>query len=507
MKKGIVAGIDCGTSAIKAALFDTDGNTVSIVTRACPCAYHRDGRIEQDPDRIVTLAMSCLKHAVHAARVDPSRVKAVSVASQRASVVCVDRSGRAISNAISWQDLRGAGEIEELRKKIDDRSYYRITGLPNNPVFSLGKILWLRKNTPSLYGRSDKFVLVGDYLLRKLGADAFFTDVCGASATGMLDISRLDWSADILKVSGVSRDKLAPLTVSGSIAGYISAEASGRCGLAKGTPIVAGGGDQQCAGIGAGCVETGTVSYTLGTAGMLLAYSDQVIRDPEMRVACCVHAVPGAWDVEGLQNSGASCLSWFAQIVTGRGKFDDAFLKRVERVSAGSDGVLFYPYLAGAAAPRWNPSARGAFMGLAFGQSRETLARSVMEGVSFQGKEILDIFDSLGLSTRRIHLTGGGSEIGTWKQLLADIFGKSVCTLRNPQATVLGAGILAAVGAGLFGSVPDAARRLAKAKEAFVPDRRKAAVYREAFRRFSAAHATLGKEKAFDPAVAPGGNS
>lgn len=300
-----------------------------------------------------------------------------------------------------------------------------------------------------------------------------------------LDVSSRKWSAPILEVSGVAADKLAELVPSGKAIGCVSAEAALRCGLPKGTPIIAGGGDQQCAGIGSGCVARGAVSYTLGTAGMLMAYSDKVICDPEMRVACCVHAVPGAWDIEGLQNSAVSCLSWLAGLIHGGGKFAAAFFKRVAAIGPGSGGARFHPYLAGAAAPRWNPLARGAFLGLAFGQSREALVRAVLEGVSFQAREILEVFRALHVPIREIRLSGGGAGIGTWNQLQADIYGLPVTTLRREQASLLGAAMLAARGADLFASVAEAARGMVATGKMYRPGKCARRAYNQLFRRYA----------------------
>jgi xylulokinase len=187
-------------------------------------------------------SFACLRDAVIRSRVDPRCISAVSVANQRASVIFADKYGKAISSVVSWQDLRGGKEIAFLKRDIDERRYYRITGLPNNPVFSLGKILWIKKNEPSFYKKCARIMLVGDYLLRRLGADDFYTDLSNASLTGMLDISRLDWSGEILKVSGIGRDRLGLLVASGQIIGHVSGSASRASGLARGTPIVSGGG-------------------------------------------------------------------------------------------------------------------------------------------------------------------------------------------------------------------------------------------------------------------------
>jgi xylulokinase len=231
---------------------------------------------------------------------------------------------------------------------------------------------------------------------------------------------------------------------------------------------------------------------------VLLAYSDKVVLDHRMRVTCCVHALPGAWEVEGLQNSAGSCLDWLCGIINAGKMFDDRFLERVSQAGPGSGGMIFYPYLAGASAPHWNPKASAVMLGLSFGRDKAMLARSVMEGVALQAKEIVDIFYSLKLPVNRICLTGGGSEIKVWNQMQADIYGKRVYTLKNAQATVLGAGILAAFGAGLFGSVKSAAKKMVRTKGVYVPQRSNTALYKKVFKAFADVYTIFEKQKIFD---------
>ncbi len=195
--------------------------------------------------------------------------------------MCAGRSGEILSPVISWQDMRGAAEIEKLRKRVSDKDYYAVTGLPNNPVFTLGKILWIKKNNPSLYRRTEKFVLVHDYVLNRLGCDDFYSDLSNASLTGLVDISAFKRSDKLLKASGISGRKFPELVKSGERLGAVSRRAARRCGLKEGTPIIAGGGDQQCAGLGAGAVKSGIAEITLGTAAVTLSFSDKKLSTPK----------------------------------------------------------------------------------------------------------------------------------------------------------------------------------------------------------------------------------
>ncbi|MCX5794139.1 MAG: FGGY family carbohydrate kinase [Elusimicrobia bacterium] len=479
--KGFVAAVDCGTSAVKAAVFDLAGQVKGSSRMDCPCRFLRDGRIEQSPRLIVERTFSCLKEAVERSGVKAGQISSLAISNQRATVICADHRGEAIGDAVSWQDMRGGRALRALRRRISDAEYYGITGLPNNPVFSLGKILSF-KNTPQ-HKKTCRFVLVQDYLLKQFGADGFFLDWSNASLTGMFEVERFRWSAEILKLAGVSESQLSTLVASGQKVGAVSRRAARCCGLLPGTPLVSGGGDQQCAGLGAGAVRAGVAELTLGTAGVLLACVERPRKDPKMRVTCCAHAVPGKWEVEGLQNAAGSCLDWLGRIASGK-RFSRGFWRRVCAAEPGLQDPLFFPFLAGAGAPNWDPEAKAMLLGLTHAHGRASLARSVLEGVCLEAKSILSVFGDMKVPVKEIRLTGGASEIEGWSQMQADIFGIKVSQLANPEASVLGAGMLAACGAGAFESLPEAADAMVKSRRTCKPAPENTRLYARRYQRY-----------------------
>ncbi|MDD5670672.1 MAG: FGGY family carbohydrate kinase [Candidatus Omnitrophica bacterium] len=476
-----VAAIDCGTTAIKAGIFDGHGQAKSLVTKLFSCDYHSDGGIEQDPVRLSQCSFNVLKTAIRRSKVHPREIAALSVSSQRATIIPTDREFHPVGNALSWQDMRGAGEIEKFKKQISDRNYYHITGVPNHPVFSLAKILWLKRKSPDGYRKAKRFALVHDYLLRELGCPDFFCDWSNASLTGLLDIGKFQWSEALLKLTGLRLEKLPYLVPSGAIVGTVSSRAARRCGLQQGTPIVAGGGDQQCAGIGAGAVEPGIIEITLGTAGVCLGTVEKPVRDPKMRISCCAHAVPGKWCVEGLQNAAVACLHWLRDQVFDGKMMTPKLMREIAGMNPGSEGVMFYPFLAGSSAPHWNPYAKAMFCGLTYVHGRPHLARAVMEGVSLETKQILDVFVKLKMNVREIRLTGGGSDSKTWNQIQADIYHRRVATLKFSQASLLGAAVLAAYGVGIFKTISEAVRKMVTVSKTYVPDPKKARLYEKLY--------------------------
>lgn len=482
--ENLVAAVDCGTSAVKAGVLDLAGNVRGMGEQECPRRFQPDGGIRQDPQSVISAAFCCLRRAVEEAEIEPSQVAAVSVTNQRASLIPVDAAGEPAGGLISWEDMRGAPLIEELRQRIDDSDYYQIAGVPNRPVFSLAKILWVRRERPDLYARTARFVLVHDYLLHALGGDRFVCDLSNASLTGLLDVSELDWSEEILGLVDLDREMLPELVSPAEPVGELSREAAAETGLMEGTPLVAGGGDQQCAGLGCGAVRPGVTEVTLGTAAAPLSCVQRPVLDPEMRLTCCVHAVPGLWEVEGLQNCAGASLDWLQEIFDGQARFSHELLDEVSALEPGADGVLFYPYLGGSSAPHWNPDATGMFLGLTLAHGRPHLVRATMEGVSLETREILDVFMMLDVPVSEVRLSGGGTHLEVWNQIQADIYGHPVSTLRNPHATMLGAGILAAAGVGAFDSVPRASDAMVQVGRTYRPDRDRSNAYRRLYQSY-----------------------
>jgi xylulokinase len=225
------------------------------------------------------------------------------------------------------------------------------------------------------------------------------------------------------------------------------------------------------------------VEITLGTAGVPLCFSGRVVSDPRMRIMCCAHAAPGRWSLEGLQKSAGASLAWVAQITGAGDPLEPGFSRAAAGVEPGAGGVLFYPYLDGPSAPHWYAGATGMLVGLASSHRAPELLRAVMEGVALETRETLAVFAALGAPARDVRLTGGYTRVRVWNQIYADVLGRPVSTLAVPQATLLGAAMLAACGAGMHRSAPAAARAMVRLRETLAPDPESAGRYDAVFRR------------------------
>ncbi len=484
----LFAAIDCGTTAVKCALVDPAGDLKALVARAAPCQFLSNGHIESSPEDLLDQIFAALKDCIDQSGAAPADVVSISLSTQRATVIPINREGNPAGQAISWQDMRGTDDIEQLRGRINDERYYHITGLPNNPVFTLGKILWIKNREPERYRQISRFSLVHDFVLKNLGCDDFFSDLSNAALTGLLDITRCRWSQEILDIAGIEEEKLPTLVEGGTRIGALCKNSAERCGLLAGTPLISGGGDQQCAGLGAGAVAPGILEFTLGTAGVPLVSTEAVICDPGRRVTCCVHAMPGVWEVEGLQNSAGASLKWLRRIMRGDSDDSGRWLDELSATSPGANGILFYPFLTGSSAPHWNPRAKAMFLGLTQSHTTADMIRAVMEGVSLETRQILEVFSSLDIPVSEIRLTGGYTNIGEWNQIQADIFGRKVCTLLNPEASLLGAALLGAVGAGAFPSIPRAVEGMVKVNKVYSPQPEAAGEYNKVYKTYCEIH-------------------
>lgn len=490
-----IAAIDCGTTGAKAVIFDTEGTWHGTSYKEYPCAFPAPNRVEQDAEQLYEACVDVLAKAVRESGVDPSSIKALSFSTQRCTLIPVDADCRPLRAAISWQDNRSDAQCASIREGIGDDAFYQTTGLPIANVWTLPTIMWIRDEEPEIYARTHKFLNPHGFLLKRFGAERFVEDLSNASLHGLVSVAEGEWNDDFITRTGVDKAKLPDLMASGTVAGNLAPEITKRTGLVPGTLLVAGGGDQQCAGIGAGVISPGLGSVTLGTAGVVICSFDEPPLDPNGAIPAEIHCYPGKYICEGLQSTAGAALKWLrnmAQDATQGIEVEySLFNEMAAKVSPGADGLLFLPYLAGAGAPQWNGGATGTFHGLTQGHGLGAMARAVMEGVAFQNALILKEFEKTGRELTEIRLTGGGAQSTLWSQIQADIYGRPVRRLKEDEAGLLGAAILAAVGAELFQSIDEGVVQMVKTLETYDPISEHQVIYSEVLGRFSELYGKL----------------
>ena len=409
-------GIDIGTSGAKAMVFDLGGNALGSGYREYPCTYPRPGLVEQDADLVVESTMQAMAEAVRASGVSPAAIASLSLSAQRCCGIFLDGEERQVRPMISWQDNRSPAEVKEIASRMDEAEYYRRTGYPNSTTWLLSKMMWVRKNEPDVWKKSQRVVQMHDYFVRALGADDYYVDWNDAGFFGFFDSTSGRWDQEILDLFDIPVQRLPLPRPSGTPVARISAAAAKRCGLAAGTPVSVGAGDQSAGAVGAGIVRRGLVSVSMGTAGAVTAFLEAPFRDPAGRTMVTAHPVKGRWLLEGYQAAAASVYRWFKEQFGGlevqeAGKkgtdFYSLMNEKLAAVPAGSRGLLVLPYFAAAATPRYNPSARGTVLGLTFSHDRLALARAFMEGITLDMKDMISSMVRSGVAVQEARILGG----------------------------------------------------------------------------------------------------
>jgi xylulokinase len=423
--------------------------------------------------------------------VAPSEIACIGLTGQMHGAVLLDKSNQVLRPALIWCDQRTAEECRYLNATVGEERLVELTSNPALTNFTLTKLLWVRTHEPDLWRRFDGFLLPKDYVrLRLTGVRA--TDVADASGTLLLDVAHRSWSYAMLEAVGISPECLPELHESPAIVGHVTEEAAQSTGLRAGTPVVAGAGDQAAGATGMGIVHPGDVSATIGTSGVVFAASDAPFTDPKGRLHTFCHAIPGRWHVMGVTQAAGLSLRWFrdnfgvADQPAGANKRDPYELLAAEaaRVPAGSEGVLWAPYLMGERTPHLDPDARAALVGLAANHHRGHILRAILEGVAFSLKDTLTIFQELSVPVGAIRLGGGGARSALWRQIQADVYGQPVETVAAEEGAAYGAALLAGVGGGHWSSVDAACDQVVRVAQRTPPNAGDTAVLWEAYARF-----------------------
>ena len=488
MGKLIIAH-DLGTTGNKATLFDPEGRCLASSFVGYETFYPDALSVEQNPEDYWKAVISSTRNLLEKARVTKEDVGVVSFSGQMMGALPVDASGNPLYRIIIWADRRGVKEVEWVRERIADEEIYRITGHRLSPNYSLAKILWFRNHHPDIYRDAYKFLLAKDFVVFRL-TGRWATDFSDASGTNLFDITKERWSSKILEAVGIEEEKLPPVFPSFTVVGEMTKKAAEEVGLLPGTPVVIGGGDGACAACGAGVVEEGQAYNYLGSSSWIALASRKPFYDPEMRTFSFHHLAPGLFMPTGTMQAAGGSYQWCRDALCGEEKKAAEKLGvspyvlmdlEAQKVSPGSEGLLFLPYLLGERAPWWNPHARGVFIGLTPRHQKAHMIRAVLEGVSLNLRIILDAFREQGLKIENMRIIGGGAKGDFWAQMLADVFGVEVLRpAYQEEATSLGAAICGGVGIGLYRGI-EVAGDLVKVQEVFTPKKEVQRVYNKIY--------------------------
>ncbi|MBI3976643.1 MAG: xylulokinase [Chloroflexi bacterium] len=461
---GYLMGIDVGTTGTRAVVVDESGRVAGSATAEYPLHTPRPLWAEQDPAdwwRATTLA---IRGAVAAAGISGRAVRGIGLSGQMHGLVLLDAGGEVLRPAILWCDQRTQEQCDWIAERVGRQRLIELTCNPALTGFTAPKILWVRQHEPSVYERARKALLPKDFIRCRLTGE-LASEVSDASGTLLFDVVRRKWSAEMLALLELDRDLLPEVYESPVVSAAVSEAAAGETGLAAGTPVVGGGGDQAAGGVGNGIVGPGLVSSTVGSSGVVFAFTEQPWLDPAGRVHTFCHAVPGKWHVMGVTLGAGLSLRWFrdelAQAervvadLTGADPYD-YLTQEAASAPAGVEGLMYLPYLMGERTPHLDPNARGVFFGLTARHTRGSAVRAVLEGVAYSLRDGLEVLKAMGVPLGEVRFSGGGGRSALWRQIQSDVFGLPGVTLSVSEGPAYGAALLAGVGTGVYGSVEEA---------------------------------------------------
>ncbi len=483
-------GIDTGTGGTRALLVDEKGKIKAACTAPHEdMAMERPLWAEQRPENWWDAAVVAIQGVLKQAGAKGSDVKGIGLSGQMHGLVILDESNQVIRPSLIWCDQRSQAQVESINQTIGKANVLAHTANPVLTGFTLPKLLWVRDNEPKNFARVRKMLLPKDYIRFKLTGE-FASDVSDASGTALFDVVLRKWSMEMVERLKLDKQILPKVYESSEITGVVGSEVAKLAGLAEGTPVVAGGGDQASSAVGNGIVESGIVSCTLGTSGVVFAYMDRANYDPAGRVHTFCHAVKGKWHVMGVTQGAGLSLQWFRNQFAPGAEYDD-LTSEAGKSPQGAHGLFWLPYLMGERTPHLDATARGGWIGITAKHTRADLIRALLEGVSYSQKDCLDIIEGMDVPVDSVRLSGGGGKNSFWRQMFADIFNRKVVTLESQEGSAYGASLLALVGTGAYTTVPEVCKAVIRETSSTTPRNHEAQQYSRAHEVYKALYPTL----------------
>ncbi|HEX3969599.1 MAG TPA: xylulokinase [Edaphobacter sp.] len=464
----MVLGVDVGTGGTRAVLIDRSGGVVAtFASEHAAVKSQHIGWAEQDPEDWWRAAREAIAGAMAASELTGAEIEAVGLTGQMHGCVMLDAAGKVLRPALIWCDQRTQPQCDWLTEKIGFERLIELTCNPALPNFTLTKLLWVREHQPEIFAKIAHVLCPKDYVRYRLTGE-FAMDMQEASGTLLLDVAHRRWSAEVAEAAGIPMAWLPRLFEGPEICARISDAGAGATGLAAGTPVAAGAGDQGAGAVGMGILAPGSVSATIGTSGVVFAATDTPIKDRLGRLHTFCHAAPGRWHVMGVTNGAGLSLRYFRDTFSPGSSYEE-LIALAGGAPAGSDGLMWAPYLFGERTPHLDPEARAAFVGITASHTRGHFVRAVLEGVAFSLRDTLTLFRELGVPVKAIRLGGGGARGALWRQIQADVYGHPVELLEAEEGGAFGAALLAGTGIGVWPSVEAACAATVRVAETIQP--------------------------------------
>jgi xylulokinase len=465
MSSNCILGLDIGTSGCKVLALDESGHILATVVEEYPLYTPQPGWSEQNPEDWWQGVVTGIKKVIK--KIGGQKICAIGLSGQMHGMVALDADHNVIRNAILWNDQRTGKQCEEITELAGGlKSLLSYTNNQMLTGFTGGKILWMKENEPENYKKTEIILNPKDYIRYKLSGE-YITEVSDASGTGLFNVKGRKWAFDLIEKIGL-RSSMFPKVVESTVAaGKVSHTAAELTGIPEDTVISGGGGDAVISTTGLGLIKPGRIGITLGTSGVVAMGLPSYMENPDGLLQVSCNNAPGTYHAMGVTLSAAGSYQWFRnalgelEIEQGKAFGKSAFYlldKIAQETNAGSDGLIFLPYLMGERAPINDPAATGAFLGITARHSKGHFSRAVMEGVAFSLKQVYDLIMSVNpdVQSSEIVLAGGGANSKIWRQIFADIFNLPVRTVfGSAEGGSFGAALVAGVTAGVWSSLAE----------------------------------------------------
>lgn len=481
----MLLGIDIGTSGTKALVLSRHGHVLGAAESPHELLTPKPGWAEQNPENWWQAVKLATRAALKKARAKGSDIRAIGLSGQMHGSVFLAQGPKPLRPALLWNDQRTAEQCRQIEEDAGGRAaLIERVGNPALTGFTAPKILWFAQNEPAKFEKCRHVLLPKDYI-RYMMTGEYASEVSDASGTLLLNVRERKWHTEFIRALGLDPNLLPRVVESQEVTGLLTQAAADELGLSAGVPVVGGAGDQAAGAVGTGVVLPGLVSSSMGTSGVIFAASAQPQTDPHGRVHTMCHAIPNTWCVFGCMLSAGGSLQWLRNTLfpeqvkkaADAGQLYPAMMAEAESVPAGSENLMFLPYLTGERCPHADPNARGTFIGLTPRHTRAHLIRAVMEGITFGMREQIMIFREMGIPIEQVRAQGGGARSELWRQMQADMYQAPVVTINAAEGAALGVAILAGVGIGEWKDVPEACKAIIRVKHKHRPAKKAAAFY------------------------------
>lgn len=462
--KQYLLGIDIGTSSCKAALFDRWGNLAAACTRFYPVYHPAPGFAEQDPQAWWDEVCIAVKYCLEKSGICPEEIEGIGVDGQSWSTVFMGKAGDVLANTPIWIDTRSEELCLSYKKKIGIDRIFAVAGNDLQPFYSTGKILWYREYMPEVYKNTEKILQSNSYIVFKL-TGIYSQDISQAYGYHWFHMRHGVWDEEMCRLFQISMDMFPPISSCCQVIGFVTEEAAEKTGLCPGTPVAAGGLDAACGALGAGVIHDMETQEQGGQAGGMSICSDVYCADPSLILSR--HVTGNQWLLQGGTTGGGGVMRWMKQEFAGSEKETfsgdvktvlEILNNKADKIPAGSDGVIFLPYMAGERTPIWDSQAKGVIFGLDYSKTMAHIIRASMEGVAFSLRHNLETAEKAGIIAGTLRAVGGSSNSVLWTQIKADITGKTIMVPGSDMVTTLGAAMLAGVGTGFYKDFEEAVR-------------------------------------------------